>query len=199
MKNVCSSVSCYWLAMLTLIVVIPAVADESHMQIQYGTVNAQRSVSVTDHSASAGLVGGLIGVASFQGFTGSATGDAVTGGAVGAGSMVAMEKWGQHRIGGTQYDVSLTSGESLQIITDQSGIDIGDCVAVEATEKHANLRRVSGVHCEPGSAGWQDPHVQASAEKAAADCRLAKRALLSADTDDEVEAAARRARALCDT
>ena len=135
----------------------------------------------------------------FQGFTGSATGDAVTGGAVGAGSMVAMEKWGQHRIGGTQYDVSLTSGESLQIITDQAGIDIGDCVAVEATEKHANLRRVSTVHCDAGSAGWQDSHVQANAKKAAADCQQAKRALLSAATDEEVKLAVRRAQALCDT
>jgi hypothetical protein len=181
------------------VIVSPVLADEQNMQIQYGKVFAQRAVQVEDHSAAAGLVGGLIGVVAFQGFSGSAAGDAITGGAVGAGGSVALEKWGQDRIGGTQYDVELISGESLQLITDQTAIDIGDCVAVEASEEHANLRRVSDVHCDSENGGWQDPHVQTNAAKAAADCQEAKRALLSAATDEEIQAAARRARALCDT
>ena len=193
------SVGRYWLAALMFVVVFPAVADEQGMQIQYGRVIAQRAVQVEDHSAAAGLVGGLIGVVTFQGFSGSAAGDAITGGAVGTGGTVALEKWGQHRMGGTQYDLLLVSGESLQLITDQTAIDIGDCVAVEASEEHANLRRVSEVHCDSESGDWQDPHVQANAAKAAAECQEAKRALLSAATDEEIQAAARRARALCDT
>jgi outer membrane lipoprotein SlyB len=190
---------CHSFVLPLLLAMSPAFAGEQQIKIYYGLVSAHRPVSVEDNTTTVALIGGLIGVAAFQGFSGSLAGDAIAGGAFGAGSGTALEKWGQSRVSGIQYDVTLVDGGSLQIVTDQEDIDIGDCVAVEADEEHANLRRVSTVHCAPANADWHDEGVHANAMKSAADCREAKRALLSADSAEEIEAAAKRAQALCDT
>ena len=88
---------------------------------------------------------------------------------------------------------------SLHIITDQTGVDVGDCVAIEASVQHANIRRVSDVYCEAISGIGDDQHLEMKAKESAADCHQAKKSLLSAETIEDVESAKRRVQALCDT
>lgn len=95
-----------------------------------------------------------------------------------------------------QYTVDTGSGKVV-IVSDQSQIAIGDCVAVEnAGTGSANIRRASSALCE-------SPEVTAATEEnlqeEAADCVAAKDAVLAADTDEDVAAAIRAARIACDS
>jgi hypothetical protein len=168
--------------------------------IHYGRVTAASEVDVKDHTGEGALVGGTLGLAtSGMWSTGSATGNAIMGSGVGAATGYAAEYLGELRMKGTRYTVDTTSEGTLHIITDQEGVDIGDCVAIEAALDHSNLRRVSEVYCEPASSGEEDPHLNTRAKKSAAECYEAKKALLAAEGAESIELATRRVRALCDT
>ncbi len=180
------------LATSVLVQHVHAASDDS-MNIQYGRVSGEKAVDVKNHVGEATLIGGTLGAAIYN--TGSRTGNVVTGAALGAG----VEALGEWRMKGTRYTIDAIRGEDIHIITDQTGIHVGDCVAIEATAKHANLRRVSDTYCESVSAGVEDHHLDARTKKAAADCYLAKKALIGAEGAEELEAAKRRVRALCDT
>ncbi|HHH43111.1 MAG TPA: hypothetical protein ENK49_03155 [Gammaproteobacteria bacterium] len=170
-----------------------AAAPGDTMNIQYGRVAAEKAVDVKNHVGEATLIGGTLGAAIYN--SGSRTGNVVTGAVLGAG----VEALGEWRMKGTRYTIDTVRDEEIHIITDQTGIRVGDCVAIEATARHANLRRVSDTYCESASAGVEDHHLDARARKAAADCYMAKKALIGAEGEAEVEAAKRRVRALCDT
>jgi hypothetical protein len=71
---------------------------------------------------------------------------------------------------GTRYTIGSVKEGVLHIITDQKGIRIGDCVAIEATSKHAILRRVSDVYCESASDGMSDSQLDLRAKQSAKDC-----------------------------
>lgn len=142
------------------------------------------------------LLAGLVGVAAFRGVTGSATGDAIVGGTVGALPMAAFERRADHLMGGTLVGIQATTGESLRVITDQAGLNEGDCVAIEQTDDHVNLRRVSADLCRPPRN--EDPLLAARRQEDALACRNAKIELLRASPEQR-EAATRRVHALCDT
>ena len=170
------------------------------VSIHYGRVTGEAPVDVKNHTGEGALVGGLLGAAtSGMWNTGSATGDVLTGSAVGAATGAAVEYLGEWRMKGTRYTVESIEEGILHIITDQTGVNIGDCVAIEATAKHANIRRVSDVYCETAEDGVRDDHLDRRAKQSAADCHQAKKALLGAEAGEELEQAKRRVRALCDT
>ena len=98
---------------------------------------------------------------------------------------------------GMQYTVDTGSG-NIMIVSDQSEIAVGDCVAVEnAGTGAANIRRASSALCEspePLTAATEE-----NLQEEAADCLAAKDAVLAADTDEDVAAAIRAARIACDS
>jgi hypothetical protein len=74
----------------------------------------------------------------------------------------------------------------------QGDIRDGDCVSIEQGQ-HANIRRVSSVHCEQQTSTPPAHHAQAAEE-----CDLAKQALIAADTDKALDIAIRKVRVLCE-
>ena len=173
---------------------------EDTITIVYGRVTDNAAVDVENHVKEGALVGGLLGVATASVMnTGSATGDVLAGSATGAATGAAIEYLGEWRMKGTRYSIASVNQGSIHIITDQTGVGVGDCVAIEASVKHANIRRVSDVYCEAISGIGDDQHLEMKAKESAADCHQAKKSLLSAETTEDLESAKRRVQALCDT
>lgn len=104
----------------------------------------------------------------------------------GAGAQEAME-----------YTIRMLSGEIVRFVTDQDDIRMADCVVMETSGGTANLRRVSDFMCLAES----QPVVQemrAELVEEADKCAEAKRRLLDAETDEDIDRAVVRVSILCD-
>lgn len=179
-----------WLILLLAIAPISSTQAQSQsVSINYGTVESVATVQQdAQHAGGAvagGLVGALIGGPRHRGLR------VLTGAAVGAAVQ------GSHTSGTLQlYSVTLVSGGTVQVTTEQTDIRIGDCVQVEQGQ-YSNIRRTGTVHCEPGSSSASSPpphHAQLSQE-----CDQAKQELGDAETDEAVDLAIKKVRVLCDT
>lgn len=168
-------------------VIAPAHADTEAVTINYGTVESVSTVEKNSKHAGGALAGGvlgaLIGPSRHRGLrvvAGAAAGAAVQGAAT-SGTL-------------QLYSVSLVTGGTVQITTEQTDIREGDCVQVEQGQ-NANIRRTGSVHCESSASTDNPPahHVQG-----AQGCDAAKQELTDADTDDEVNRAVTKVRTLCD-
>jgi len=160
--------------------------------IQHGTVIEARSVDLKAEASSGALVGGLAGYAMSSGRSSSRRArNAILGTGNGTGASSAGQR-GQ----GMQYTVDTGAGK-IVIVSDQSQIAIGDCVAVEnAGTGSANIRRASSALCESTEV---TAATEQSLQREAADCVAAKDAVLAADTDEDIAAAIRAARIACDS
>ncbi len=157
--------------------------------VSYGRITAVRQVNIENQGAQAAgtLVGGALGVASgsgqsrsnraLRGVGGAAVGRSLAGA---AGSSTGFE-----------YTV-LIGNQTTRIVTEQSGLRIGDCVSIERGQWN-NIRLASDDRCD-ARAGTAAP---ASAVAEADACEQAKRQLLAANTDAEFDRAERRMRLVC--
>jgi len=171
-----------------------------NIAIHYGRVSAETPVNVKNHTGEGALIGGVLGAMTSGIYdTGKKAGNIGLGAAAGAATGVAVEVIGEWRMKGIRFTIESVEGEPLHIITDQTGVQIGNCVAIEVVDKHANLRRVSDVYCEAVVETKDDPHLKSRAKQSAAACLEAKKALLGAEEGKELEQAKRRVQALCDT
>jgi len=181
------------LAPIALSTTASAQRSGQSVAIQHGTVVDARSVDLQAEAGRGAMMGGLAGYAMSSGRSSSRRArNAILGTAIGAGVSSAAGSGSQ----GMQYTVDTGSGKVV-IVSDQSQIAVGDCVAVEnAGTGSANIRRASPALCE-------SPEVTAATEQnlqeEAADCVAAKDAVLAADTDEDVAAAIRAARIACDS
>ena len=158
--------------------------------VNYGRITAVRQVDLQNQGAqSAGtLIGGLAGVASgsgqsrsnraLRGLGGAAVGRGV-GGAMGSST-------------GFEYTVLVRGTNTVQIVTEQAGLRVGDCVSVERGAFN-NIRLVSEERCDTATASV--PQTDAQAADA---CLAAKDQLLAAQTDQDFDRAERRMRLLCE-
>ena len=139
---------------------------------------------MVEENASGGTVGGVAGAILADGHPGLG---AVAGGLLGG----AIQK---HHTQGTliRYSIKLVNGEIVIVDTEQEDMRVGDCAVVEQGQ-HANIRRVSDVNCQAPQAQPQPHHVDA-----ANNCQKAKDELSSAKTNDAVEIAVKKVRALCE-
>ena len=88
------------------------------------------------------------------------------------------------------YTILVDGRSTITMVTDEAGMRVGDCVAVERGS-YNNLRLVDDAHWERGS-------VATPAEVKEADaCVAAKQQLLEAKTDEAFNLAERRVRLLC--
>lgn len=175
----------------------PLMAQKSgqSIQIQYGVVVASKYVQEQSNAGKGALVGGAIGLYAGKGkssgtkFRRTAAG-AAAGGAVAAGA--------QGDRSAREYQVQTATG-SIVIISDQTEIQVDDCVIVENPGgKNANIRRVASTYCDPASADvvaeMQDEMLEEAQE-----CLAAKQELSDAESDDAVDRALRKISILCDT
>jgi len=156
--------------------------------VSYGRITAVRQGEIQNEGAQAAgtLIGGALGVASgsgqsrsnraLRGIGGAAVGSRVAGA---AGSSTGFE-----------YTV-LIGNQTTRIVTEQSGLRIGDCVSVERGQWN-NIRLAPDERCDAAMTRAAPEDVGAAAA-----CEQAKQQLLEANTDAEFDRAERRMRLLC--
>ena len=150
--------------------------------LQYGTVESVGVVHNDGKRAAGTVVGGLAGAAIAKDHRGLGM---LAGGLIGGG----IEK---HHTAGTlnQYSVTLPTGATLIVNSDQNDLIVGDCVVVEQGQ-YTNVRRVSSINCYLDQ--QPDHHVEA-----ANNCQKAKDELNKANTNDEIEQAVIKVKTLCE-
>jgi hypothetical protein len=165
------------------------------MQIQYGYVVASRYVQEKSNAGKGALVGGAIGLYTGKGkSSGTKFRRTAAGAVVGGATASAIQGSRDAR----EYQVRTASGV-IVIISDQTEINVDDCVVVETPSKgNANIRRVANTYCDPASAEVV-AELQDEMLEEAEECMMAKRELATADTDEAVDRALRKISILCDT
>jgi outer membrane lipoprotein SlyB len=172
-------------ALLLLPLLMPS--ETIAASIQYGIVTSITVTTVEDDDGMSGaakgaLIGGMIGPRR-RGINRGVIAGAAVGAAADDGDTETVYL----------YTVNYVDGSgSIKIQTEQGDIRDNDCVSIERGE-HANIRRVSNVHCEQQTSTPPDHHTQA-----AVDCDQAKQELKAAETDEELEIAIQKARILCE-
>jgi outer membrane lipoprotein SlyB len=162
-------------------------AGWAQTSVSYGKITAVKPVAIsTGAEAGGALVGGMMGVVSGRGQSGSnralrAAAGGVAGQQVGkrAGSRQAFE-----------YTILMAGTSSITVVTDEAGMRVGDCVAVERGP-YTNLRLAADTQCATGS------KPSATATRDAAACTTAKDELVNAKDDAGVARAERKVRLLC--
>jgi outer membrane lipoprotein SlyB len=161
----------------------------AQMSVQHGRITNVRTVELQNQGAQATgtLVGGALGVASGSGQSNSNRALRGVGGAV-AGRRLAGAAGSTT---GFEYTV-LVGRQTVRIVTEQAGMRVGDCVAVERGS-YNNIRLADDARCDaaPGTAAPAAAAADANA------CAQAKDQLLNAATDADFDRAERRMRLLC--
>ena len=182
-------------ATLLLIGAGEALAQKSgqSMQIQYGVVVGSSYVQEKSDAGKGALVGGAVGYGLTRNKSSSKKAAAtVTGAALGG----AAKNKSQGSREARQYEVQTASG-TVVIISDQTEIQVDDCVRVENPgNSNANIRRVDGAYCDPASAEVVE-ELKDDALEEANECADAKRELAAAQSDEAFDRAYRKVEILC--
>jgi hypothetical protein len=160
-------------------------------RVQFGTVSNVEKVPLQSDAAAGALIGGSIGLIG-SGGSRKAPRNAILGAAVGAAATAAAQ--GDRT--GIKYTVQMGDGSTTRIISDQSQIRVGDCVAIERVGETNNIRREPSSYCAGGN-GQAVAAARKDAEEAAGHCGAAKQELVDASTSEEVETASRKVDLLC--
>jgi outer membrane lipoprotein SlyB len=162
-------------------------AAMANTAVTYGKITAVKPVKVEDSQAQTGgaLVGGVIGLISGRGHSGSNRVLRTVGGAVSGQQVAKLASTKQ----AFEYTI-LIGGATTTVVTDEAGMRVGDCVAVERGA-YTNLRLVADAQCAPKA-----KPVPTAARDANA-CTAAKDEVLKADTDEAFDRAERKMRLLC--
>jgi len=178
---------------LTLILSLAAVGCQTGARvgqtatIQFGTVRHAEQVQLQSDAAAGALVGGTIGLLA-TGRSRDAPRNAILGAAAGGITTAAVQG---NRMA-TAYTVDMLDGRTIRIVSDQTEIRIGDCVAIETVGQTNNIRRESPSFCVRGNR-----QSLAAAQAAARQCEAAKEDLWRAATPAEQDAATRRVSQFC--
>jgi hypothetical protein len=94
--------------------------------------------------------------------------------------------------------VRTNEGTTVQIATEQTDMQVNDCVFIEQTRQTANMQRASSAACTPEAAAvMQEPEMVEEMDEEASGCAAAKQQLADAETDAELERAVQKVRLLC--
>ena len=156
------------------------------ISVSYGTVVGIERVKLKSDAGKGAVVGGLIGLAASGGRKKAKR--AATGAAIGGVGTRVVQGSGE----AFEYTVRLGSGQDIKMITDQTGMRMGDCVTVEQG-RSGNIRRVSGAHCEAEAGPATADHRQEASA-----CQQAKDDIGAATDNEALELAIRKARILCE-
>lgn len=170
------------------LLLLPCAVVARSASVDYGRITSVTQSSATSSGAqtAGAIVGGTVGLASGSGRSGSNRALRTVGGAA-VGRQVGAVTSSRPVL---EYQILLTGGSSVRVVTDEAGLRVGDCVAVERGGSN-NLRLVADDRCDSRARA-----TPAAMEEAAA-CREAKELLLRAESDAEFDRAERRVRLLC--
>ena len=160
--------------------------------IQHGIIVKSERVDLSENKAPKGaMVGGTVGL-----LTGGSSGyKRRRNAAIGAAAGGLLGAAGSSQQMGMMYTVETGSG-SIQVVTDQTEIHMGDCVVVEVTNDRANVRRVNPEVCDPAAAEVVKD-LNEEFQEEAAECASARTELAAAKTDAEFDRALMKVDILC--
>jgi hypothetical protein len=161
--------------------------------LQHGIVQSAKVVKLDSEAAKGALLGGAVGLWSANGKKNSKKWRNTLAGAA-AGGVLKSHSEGDRR--GMEYVVDVNSGTTIRIISDQSEIRVGDCVTIEQSGKTANIRREPSTTCQEKSQAIVQS-LEKEFEKEANECLAAKKQLLDAKSDKDVDTALRKVQILC--
>lgn len=185
------------LSSLILSLTMPAQAQKKGQSatVQYGKVVQKESVNLNSGAVPRGaVVGGALGLASAGGKSKKKKArNALVGAA--AGGAIASSSQGSTK--GMLYTIDLGSMGMAQVVTDQTEIVRGDCVALEKAGDTANVRRISSGYCDSANAAAVAAIAEETAEEAD-ECLQAKEMVVNSTTAQEFEFAKAKMSLLCD-
>ena len=176
-------------------------ASDAHAQragdsayIRAGIVVGKRSIDLRDGNAARGaVVGGAMGAAMSRGSSSRSRNRNAAVGAI-LGSSIERSR----RTRGREYTVEFEGGGMIRVATEQTAIEVGDCVFIEERNRGTNIRRAPYTACEPESKDvMQDKDVVAELQQDAASCFAARQELADAEEDAAFERAVRKVKLLC--
>ena len=185
------------LVIASFLVVVPAVQAQKKGQnviVQYGTVIQKETVNLNSAVPRGAVVGGALGLASAGGKSNKKKARNALVGAAAGGAIASSSQGSTH---GMLYTIDMGSAGMAQVVTDQTEIVRGDCVAVEKAGETANVRRISSGYCQPANAAAVAAVAQDDAEDAD-ECFQAKQMVVNATTAEEFEFAKAKMSLLCD-
>jgi hypothetical protein len=175
-----------------------ATAVVAQTTVNYGRITSVNLVNETSGGAQIGgaVVGGALGLLSGSGQSGSNRALRGIGGAA-VGQQVGRVAT---RSQAFEYTILIGGRTTVQMVTDEAGLRVGDCVAVERGAFN-NLRLVDDSRCDPPRAVAPSappaPTQASDAVRVADACIAAKQQLLLAESDEAFDRAERRVRLLC--
>jgi outer membrane lipoprotein SlyB len=190
-------------ALLAAALAAASSAGGAQTSVSYGRITAVNLVTDASRAAQTGgaILGGALGAASGSNRS-SGTRALRAGAGVFAGQQIGrIATQRQH----FEYTILIGGTSTITMVTDEAGLRVGDCVAVERGAFN-NLRLVDDARCAPkprpaaaAPKAAPAPPPQATAEdiRIADACIQAKEQLLDAETDEAFERAYRRVRLLC--
>jgi len=182
---------------------------QAQTRVNYGRITNVQLVTEQNRTAMTGgaILGGAVGAAATSNNRSRSTRAVNTGLGVVAGQQLGRIATQSQSF---EYTVLIDGTQTIRMVTDEAGLRVGDCVAVERGSNFNNLRLVDDARCAPrrapapapqasapAPAPAPAPQVSAQAQREADACTQAKERLLDADTDDAFERAYRRVRLLC--
>ncbi len=176
-----------------------ATAAWTQTTVNYGRITAVNLMTEESRAAQTGgaILGGALGAASGSNRS-SGTRALRAGAGVFAGQQIGRIATQRQAF---QYTILIDGRTTVTMVTDEAGLRVGDCVAVERGAFN-NLRLVDDSRCNPrpaaqGAKAAAPPKAPAADVRQADACIQAKDRLLDAETEDDFERAYRRVRLLC--
>ncbi len=163
-------------------------AAMAQTSVDYGKITAVKPVAVESAQAqgAGALVGGTLGLVSGKGQSSSNKALRAVAGGV-AGQQLAKQASSKQAF---EYTVLIAGKSTITVVTDEAGMRVGDCVAVERGS-YVNLRLADDRQCAPGA------KLPATATREAVACNAAKDEVLKAKDDEAFARAERKVRLLC--
>lgn len=186
-------------ASLLLALVVTSAPAFAQSSVTYGRITNVQLVTQSDRQAQTvgAIVGGGIGLASGSSRQSGSNRALRTLGGGFAGQQIGRMATNRQAF---EYTV-LIGSQTTRIVTDEAGLRVGDCVAVERGSFN-NLRLVDDARCGGNPrAGSPPPRAQAptqAARREADACDKAKEGLFAATDEASFDIAERRVRLLCD-
>ena len=178
----------WYIYALTAAMLVGSGAAMGQASVTHGKITAVKPMSAQDTQAqgAGALVGGTIGLISGRNRSGSNQALRTIGGGI-AGQQIAKHASSKQVF---EYTILVDAKSTLAVVTDEGGMRIGDCVAVERGA-YTNLRLVADAQCATRA------KVTAANNRDAANCNAAKDELLKANDDESFARAERKVRLLC--
>ncbi len=196
-----------WAGLCAAVLISTGTTVYAQSSVAYGRITAVSLVGQDTSRAQTGgaLLGGVIGLASGSGQSGSNRALRTVGGGFAGQQIGRMANQRQ----AFEYTILLGGTQTVRMVTDEAGLRVGDCVAVERGS-HNNLRLVDDSRCVSRPRPAPAPAAPAPAPAAPAPvaptqealqvanaCVQAKDQLLRAETEQAFDLAERRVRLLC--